>query len=293
MTRCAFLTVTDRSYFLGTLATVCSVFEFHPEAQIVVVANERDPLTPSQVRHLNETDQVVLVPSSELLNLGRHLDAWELKAHAARLLASRYDAIVGINSDCILCSDVHAQINNCLDTGYLLGARDGNGIHYDASYRIYGFETPAYNAHYMSTSLYFCASTSDNQIILEEWSKCCTSAIFNKTGAYPGHGDQGVLNAILFSAGRTNSDLLENLLWSQHNVFWDTDMAYVHGCFRTSRRKVESRGRFIAMVSPNFGVRSLHLVFGRRIPSDCMLMAGFSPCCASVRPRGQRTLRRS
>ena len=44
MIRLAFVTVTDASFFPGTLATVNSILEFHPEADIYVVSNHKDPL---------------------------------------------------------------------------------------------------------------------------------------------------------------------------------------------------------------------------------------------------------
>jgi hypothetical protein len=75
----------------------------------------------------------------------------------------------------------------------------------------------------MSTSLYFCAVNDANVRILRRWTECCNAAIFNGSGRNPGHGDQGILNAVLFAEnGAQTVNLLDNRLWSQHWVYWDS-----------------------------------------------------------------------
>ncbi|MDQ3331630.1 MAG: hypothetical protein M3552_13410, partial [Planctomycetota bacterium] len=69
--RTVFLTVTDANFFLGTLATVNSVLEFHPDASVVVVVNSDRPLTTQQSRLLKTAPQVQLATSEELTR-GRH-----------------------------------------------------------------------------------------------------------------------------------------------------------------------------------------------------------------------------
>jgi hypothetical protein len=61
--------------------------------------------------------------------------------------------IVGIDSDCLLCTSLHAEIDKCFKTGGFVGGKDGDGISYDQSYQGYGIATPARNDKYMSTSL--------------------------------------------------------------------------------------------------------------------------------------------
>ena len=56
--------------------------------------------------------------------------------------------------------------------------------------------------------------------------------MFNGKGAYPGHGDQGVLNAVLFSESAIDRVmLLDNRLWSQHWVYWSSIFDYRDGDF--------------------------------------------------------------
>src|SRR5437868_12723673 len=79
MTRHAFVTVTDHSFFPGTLATVNSILEFHPASEIHVVVNHKHPLTRPQADCLRRSDRVRLVDSREFDGPGRHINAWELK----------------------------------------------------------------------------------------------------------------------------------------------------------------------------------------------------------------------
>jgi hypothetical protein len=96
-------------------------------------------------------------------------------------------------------------------------------VFYDETYHIYGIKEPVRNERYMSTSLYACALTEENRTMLQRWADCCDQAEFGQRGGeYPGHGDQGVLNAVLHAArGGAGVRLLDNPLWSQHWCYWD------------------------------------------------------------------------
>jgi len=231
MIRHAFVTVTDYEFFPGTLATVNSILEFHPESDVYVVNNEKRALHGPQADCLRRYPGVRLLDSSRFAANGRYINAWELKAYAAHDLAEGYEVIVGIDSDCLLCSNVDAEMCRCYTIGGFLGGKDGDGVNYDDAYRVYSI-TPSRNPRYMSTSLFFCAVTEENRRILRQWAECCNSAVFNGRGPYPGHGDQGVLNALLFAAGATGRiELLDNRLWSQHWAYWNSTIDYCQGAF--------------------------------------------------------------
>jgi SAM-dependent methyltransferase len=232
MIQTAFITVTDYDFFPGTLATVNSILHFHPDVDVHVVVNHKHPLSEPQRKCFEGKPGVFVLDSHVLEQPGRFINAWELKAYASEHLADRYDVIVGIDSDCLLCSGVHGEIRRCVEIGGFLGGRDGSGADYDSGYSVYGIQTPAHNPSYMSTSLFFCACTPQNRRIFARWSECCNAAQFNGRGAYPGHGDQGVLNAILFSENAlARIQLLPNPLWSQHWVYWDSIISFRNGEF--------------------------------------------------------------
>src|ERR1051326_7985664 len=232
MIRFAFLTVTDAPYFPGTLATVNSILEFHPEADIYVVNNHIEPLTGAQEECLQGSPNVRLIDSRTLDAPERRIEAFELKAYACHDLCHDYDVMVGIDSDCLLCSNVSDVVQRCYETGGFLGGRDGDGIFYDESYGVYGIPVPVHNPTYMSTSLYFCAVNEKNCEALARWVDGCNQAKFNLKGPYPGHVDQGVLNAVLFALKRTaDIELLENRLWNQQGTYWNSVIHFREGRF--------------------------------------------------------------
>ena len=229
-----FITITDSNFFPGTIATVNSILHFHPHAEISIVFNEKQPLFPKQRNMLKSCPNIRLLSSSEFEGNGRYINAWELKAYAACDLCDGYDVIVGIDSDCILCAGVDDIIDRCYENGGFLGGKDGEaeGDTYDAPYAIYGMDTPQHYDKYMSTSLYFCAVTNANRATLKRWAKCSSQADYNSQGPYPGHGDQGILNALLFAEDKQDRiELLDNALWSQHRLNWSSIIGFDHGKF--------------------------------------------------------------
>ncbi len=232
MRKHAFITVTDVDFFPGTLATVNSILEYHAETEVFVVNRLLHPLSPPQRECLTQDPRVQLLDSSVFELPERHCNAWELKAYAAADLCPNYEVIIGIDSDCLLCSNIHQEIELCFQNQGFMGGRDGIGVTYDENYSCYGMATPQSCSKYMSTSLFLCAVNDENQAILNRWAECCSAARFNDRGPYPGHGDQGVLNAVIFAANRCDDvHLLENDLWSQHWRYWDSIIDFRHGAF--------------------------------------------------------------
>jgi hypothetical protein len=228
-----FITVTDAGFFPGTVATVNSVLRFHPEAHLCVVNNAvcETGLTLSQKAVFTENG-IPVRDAHELLKAGRKLGAWELKAYAAADLTRNADVLVGIDSDCVLCGSIGDVLASARASGRFHGG-DDDATDYDESYRVYGIASPARNENYMSASLYVCALTSQNRKILKKWAALCGRAAFGENGGdIPGHGDQGVLNAILFAErGSDGVRLLDNRLWSQHWCYWDTEVRVELGQF--------------------------------------------------------------
>lgn len=224
----AAITVTDRLFFAGTLATVNSLLLFHPTLPIYVIDRG---LTPPQKEFL-AAGGVSVIAAHEVTHAGRHIGPWELKAYAASALAADHEVLIGIDSDCIVCGPINDMISRCHATQKWLGGKDGGGVRYDDSYQPYGISPGSENAKYMSTSLYFCPVSEHSRAILNRWAECCAAAVFNGRGPYPGHGDQGVLNAILFQeTGGAVIELLANSLWSQHWEYWQTIISNQGGRF--------------------------------------------------------------
>lgn len=217
----AFVIVGDADFFPGVLAAVASVRLFHPGDRIWVIDNhlQRAGLTAAQHVALQRLHATVL-PASALAKQGRKLAAWELKAYAAEFVAAQAGLLVGLDADAVLCAPLHDVLWQAWEDECFLGGHDRCPA-YDKEFSIYGITPGAHNERYMSTSLYVCRTTPRNQSILQRWATCCASAVFGGTGPHPGHGDQGVLNALLFARQEPELvRLLDNELWSQHHVYW-------------------------------------------------------------------------
>ncbi len=221
--RLIFVTVSDHYFFPGTAAAINSVLRYHPEARVCVVNNNlhNAGLSPQQ-RDALKSAGVELVEARAFAKRGRKLAAWELKAYAASDLPDSEDVLIGIDSDCVLCGPVHDVVAEAAATGRFIGGKDCP-VDYDETYVSYGIDAPARNEKYMSASLYACALNEENRRILRKWGHCCNRAEFGgrPDALYPGHGDQGVLNAILFlDRGGDGVRVLKNTLWSQHHCYW-------------------------------------------------------------------------
>jgi len=240
----AFVTVTDYDFFPGTLATVNSILKFSHDFDVIVINNLNKKLTEPQIRLL-EGGGVKIIDSSVFENNGRFMGPWELKAYAPCDLAESYDMIIGIDSDCVLCSGVDDVIEQSFAAGKFMGGKDGYGPRYDETYAVYGITPDSHNSHYMSTSLFFCPTTERNKKILKRWAECSSKAVYNNTGPHPGHGDQGVLNAVIFSElGLEGTELLENMLWSQHWTYWNSIIVYEDGGFKNYSHNKERQRSF-------------------------------------------------
>jgi len=219
--RTAFLIVGDADFFPGVLAATASVRVFHPGDEVWIIDNhlQRIGLTAEQHVALQRMNAVI-VPASALAKQGRKLAAWELKAYAAEFLASQCGLLVGLDADAVLCAPLFDVLGRAWEKDVFLGGLDGCP-EYGEEYCIYGIQPPIKNERYMSTSLYLCRTSAPITDILATWAECCAKSVFGGTGKYPGHGDQGVLNAIIFSrSDRVTVEVMENDLWSQHGVYW-------------------------------------------------------------------------
>ena len=231
-----FITISDRRFFPGTLATVNSILRYHPAARVTVVSSGmyNEPLTEPQMRML-QSPQVTVRLHGEFAKPGRVLGTWQLKAYAAADLLEACNVLVGIDSDAMVCGPVSDIVDACVQDGRFRGGQDGNMVTYDASYAPYGFPVPCHSSTYMSTAHYYCARTEENASILNEWAAKCDKAVFGPQPekVYPGHGDQGVLNAVIYARAPDGDkvELLENRTLSQHWVYVQDVIQFAAGRF--------------------------------------------------------------
>jgi Methyltransferase domain len=112
------------------------------------MANQTSPQ-----RRLLELGGVKVLDSDRFESVGRHIGPWELKAYAACDLATDFDMMISIYSDCVLCSGVGDTAYRARATGRIAGGRDGDGATYDETYAKYGIRPGEHNPNYTSTSV--------------------------------------------------------------------------------------------------------------------------------------------
>jgi hypothetical protein len=124
---------------------------------------------------------------------------------------------------------VHDVIAAAASSGNFHGGRDG-AINFGEKYAAYGIAVPVRSENYISASLYVCMLHPANRELLRKWALACDEAIFGGGKVYPGHGDQGVLNAVLFAErGAAGTVPLDNRLWSQHHCYWQEPLTIREG----------------------------------------------------------------
>lgn len=229
MPRILAYTVSDRSFFAGTLAAVNSFLHYNRglNADVVVVSSGEynEPLSPQQIEMLTKAGARVML-HTDFAAENRVLGAWQLKAYVPADLANLYDLIIGFDSDLVFCSSVLDIVGESLSTGLIMGGKDGDGVIYDERYSSYGITPDPKKTPYMSTSCYFLPVTEVTRKILRLWADRTNTAVYGpqKEKQFAGHGDQGVLNATIYAETlHANVRLLDNNTWSQHWVF-ETDV---------------------------------------------------------------------
>ena len=247
------VTVSDRKFFPGTLAAVNSFLHYHDEdprldLDVVVVSSGEynEALTQPQIDLLKRSGKVRVMLHSEFAQPDRVLGAWQLKAYSPHDLSKdgAYDLVLGFDSDLVFASNTTDVMEQCLADGKWRGGKDGAGVDYGIDYADYGFSVPAHNVPYMSSSCYFCPLTETNRAILADWANKTDHARYGPQAKkiYPGHGDQGVLNACIYATtGMRNVELLDNATWSQHWVYeehvveWDGTVLFNYSVKRPMR----------------------------------------------------------
>lgn len=224
MLRILAYTVSDRDFFVGTLAAVNSFRRYNGlDVDVVVVSSGEfnSPLTEPQVDMLTKANAKVMF-HTDFAAPDRVLGAWQLKAYVPADLVDKYDLIIGFDSDLVFCSSVLEVVSESLATGLIMGGRDGAGVIYDNSYANYGITPSPEKTPYMSTSCYFLPVTEANKKIVKLWADRTNSAVYGpqETKKFEGYGDQGVLNACIYAETKhANVKLLDNDTWSQHWTF--------------------------------------------------------------------------
>lgn len=206
MSQCFALAV-DAAYEPGLFAVVNSIYAYHRDS-VPVRIYYRDISRESLAWLGRHPARPTLV---NLLHLPTaHRGMWEVKQQipAWEMLHSRLVFLLDV--DCVLCSPMH-DIFNLAAEGFIVGAKDGAGVvEYTDDYRIYGIH-PGEIHHYINTGA-LCLDTATHWPILAAWTFSASHARYSNGPRassanlnLPGHGDQGLFNAIVAGLGRSEA----------------------------------------------------------------------------------------
>lgn len=229
-----FTSVSDRDFFPGTIAAINSLLEFHEnlstkDIHIIYYFRKNDALEFLQVEHLQEAG--ITVHNSILFESWGVMGAWQLKTYSLKFLMDQCDVLVQFDSDMVFASSVDYEINQTFQTGTIQGGQD-KSEQYGSEYAIYGIPAGSVNNTYVSTSCIFLPMTPDVKTAFSAAVLATQTAMYGPQTrkTHPGHGDQGVLNAV-FHANKLPIAVLPNREWSQHHCFNQDIIALRDGVF--------------------------------------------------------------
>lgn len=220
-----FLNITDNTNFTGTVAGINSLLEHN---------NPR--VTPSHITVVyrvmkNSTEEGLQIKFLKFLMvnvivINEDIGPWELKTRFMLKLGEGLETgsrLVIFDSDLFFCNDITELLYHPSD---VLGGDDGGPTIYasDRKWGAYDIELPSVNPQYQSTSCMFVRITEATLKVLSRADYCTQHAIYNKTGSFGGHGDQGILNAVLHEYNVNHLDepitrySIENRLISHHKT---------------------------------------------------------------------------
>lgn len=200
---CSFVLAVDNFYERGLRALVNSIHAYHGVR------------IPIRIYHHNLSREVLVwlhkhPAKPTLTNLSHVPDAhrgmWEVKQQifAWEILYSRL--VFLLDADCVLCSSMD-DIFDLAAQGFIVGAKDGSGsIAYDDAYRVYGIQ-PGETHPYINTGA-LCFDTIAHWPVVAAWSFAAFHARYSGRVtplSLPGHGDQGLFNAIVAGLGRSEA----------------------------------------------------------------------------------------
>jgi hypothetical protein len=190
-----FAVVSDAVYFPGVMSLLNSIWAYHRKAIPVVVFEHKmdsgmldelgqHPLAPE----IQTTSQLSFPPTG----------TWEAKQQVFAQLLPRWRTIMLLDADLVLVSNLD-DIFRLAEAGKIVSGADGPGIYYADHFGVYDPSLPGTQAPHMNTAA-VCFDARRHWDLAGLW------AFSSQYGAYsphrgvpirlPGHGDQGLFNAI-------------------------------------------------------------------------------------------------
>lgn len=211
----AFAVVSDHRFFAGLWATLGSVFAYYEKTMRVFVVGH--DLTTEQRAQLGRHPLGSALTVLDTKDFAHHpCGCWEAKQQCASELVAEVETLCLLDADLVLLSRID-DVFDLAEQGLIVSSRDGSGITYGEQYAVYhptlvGQRRPYVNSGFLALNI------RKHWDIIALWAFTSRFASYSPgNGApfgFPGHGDQGLLNAIIAQLQRSDVvHVLPEHLW--------------------------------------------------------------------------------
>lgn len=195
----AFVIVSDDSYFPGLWALLNSIHAYHGrELRVFVVGFKLRPDFRDTLRQHPLASAITFINSRELAY--RPAGAWEVKQCVLSHLTGKVQTACLMDADLVLLSRLDDAFS-LAENGKIVSSRDGQRLRtYGEVDRIYSDDLPGVTLPYFNSG-FLCLDLVKNWDVVALWEFTSRFAGYSPGGGepfrFPGHGDQGLLNAVV------------------------------------------------------------------------------------------------
>ena len=210
-----FALACDVAYIPGLFGTLNSIYTHHGN-RIPVFIYERDFSAGGRARLKAHP----LAPSVFPIDILPHPSPglWEAKQQVMAHCLGRARCVFLLDADIVLTSGMD-DVFALAAAGKIVGGRDGGRICYDEAHRVYGDGLPGTRHYYMNTGA-VCLDVQRHWDLVALWAFTANYGAYSPHGGFPlhlpGHGDQGIFNALVARLGKLEDcHFLPHRLWHE------------------------------------------------------------------------------
>ena len=221
----AFVVSCDPGYLPGLHALLNSIHAYHGSTIPVFVCEQR--LNGAQLRRLlRHPLEVQIFRVAELPY--PPAGSWEVKHQLFAHCLGLARQVCLIDADIVLTSPLD-DVFELAAAGRIVGGWDSGPLRFGLEYKVYRDDLPGREVPYLNSGL-VCMDIIRHWDVAGLWAFTTNFGVYTPTGGFPlrlpGHGDQGLLNAIIAMQGKTDDlHLFPRGLW--HEIFCDAEMRII------------------------------------------------------------------
>ena len=212
----AFIVVSDNDFFPGLWALLNSIVAYHEcEYRVFVVGHHLSNSAIADLRHHPLESAITLLNTMDFAYPPR--GAWEAKQCTLSHLCGQAATVCLLDADIVLLSRLD-DVFEAAENGLLVTCKDGQpDFLFDETFRSYDQRLVGSCASYFNSG-FLCLNLLKHWDVAALWEFTSRFAAYSPTEGRPygfsGHGDQGVLNAVVALLGKQcDLNVLTESLW--------------------------------------------------------------------------------